>query len=1232
MINELKKLLEEFNSDIDNENKKHPFTQKKMLIQKHSKEVYEIFYSLLNTSENDKEISHESIKNTFVLIWNRVQGTTLSYTALPEAAVTKFLIKVACKLLKEDDKDSYSLVEIIQLLMPTLLFGENPEIYKPAAWGFNSGSASRISAIAFQDENDKEADVIKFLKTHIISDCGTYIIPLWVLNVLEKKDKDEPIPNYYYEPGATDNEWLSDSEFVRLGKHNLLTKSIVESYGRMQEYKQDKTNLLGQLNILLNSLHYNSVSGVGKEEIAGATAELSIRRFFEYYNVLCEKISFSLDDKLKHELGMLRKCIGEYSSGEAPIALIQTCMAARKSSLQKTMMGKESYLAGIGLGKNEISEVIENTKKKLQISLDELNQAIETGSVNGCDHLPLTRKILDIYGFNLHGCRFEELIDIINDLSEEDIRILLDDFSYVKSWSYTIGTLDNIIKLFRELTPVKIDVLCGYMAGRLNKILNKKEDYYFLISSFLDPNVQEVIVRNFVNKENVLNNVGSEKGLMEMLVQSTQAFDVVWRQFTQSEKIQILNTKNSDSGNTLLHDSINNANTLKLILKFLADNDMINTFIVLNLNKNNLLHCAASNAESLKMLLQCLPQKDHLNAIKAQNRDQDTVLHLAMSDVESLKILLEFIPSPSLLELIKIENRRSETPISIACKKTENFKIILAKLSEKDRMELINPFIREDKKNIFKTYLNDNPDKIQLLLNLFPPNERINIVTTQFEDGQTLFDLCAQDFDALKFLLQELPKNERLRVLTLQTKYSLSTIFHRVINSPPKLQILFDALTEQEYLKVLEIKNKYSFSLVEYALTHHLDSFKYIVERTPKDHLLRIIENINAEHFNSLDEVTFRVLGDLYLSSDRSDCNFLSAIDITKFPQLAELKNRLVVESKNRQELKFLPRGNDCLLRVASIPETLTKILRYLPEKDHLERMKAKDKKGNTVLHLAMSNTESLKIILKFIPKNLLLELIKIQNMEYETPISLACQNSENVDIILAHLSENERMELMSPIDRKNEKNIFKIYLSDNPDKIQSLLNLFPPNKRSDIVATQFEDGQTPFHLCAQAPDALRYLLQQLPKNERLRVLTLQTKYSCSTVFHMALGSNDALKILFEELTEQEYLKVLRMGDKYSGSLVECALKSRLNLRSFKYIVEHTPKDHLLRIIERIKSESFNSLDEVTFRLLGDLFLSSDRSAPNFVSAINVQKFPQLAELKNRLESKVNPQPQFGVS
>jgi hypothetical protein len=457
----LEAMLQKFSSSIGpEEGNVNPLsTMKQALVTKYRGLVHQSFVRVLSTEPNDNPrcVDFDVIGRTLAELWQLVQGSMLTYTARPEDTSTLFLVQVAYEALAQHlSSGSPSLVAVIKLLMPTLQLEED-DLLVPENFGCQLSNAA-ITKPGFkknQTKKQKITTVIDFLKTHFLADNNRYLIPLWALNRLSD-NSEESIPNFYYQ-NSDDPTKLTPSECTRLSEHNPLTQSVNETVQRLNGYYQDKSSLLGQLYLLSKSLFFNSIHGIGTEYLSGTTAELSIRRFFDYYNTLDpNEVAPVLTPELEQQLMKLRHCIAQYRPGEPTIEEIDTCMATRREQLLQAINGHEGQLAKITSSEANISHLIERDQRLLKQQLITLNQAVENNAIAGYERLPINKQLIDHLEIDCTVQNFESLADLTLELSSTELPTIITPAD-VANWSEQIASLENLVLL---LLTGESQVLC----------------------------------------------------------------------------------------------------------------------------------------------------------------------------------------------------------------------------------------------------------------------------------------------------------------------------------------------------------------------------------------------------------------------------------------------------------------------------------------------------------------------------------------------------------------------------------------------------------------------------------------------------------------------------------------------------------------------------------------------------------------------------------------------------
>ena len=126
------------------------------------------------------------------------------------------------------------------------------------------------------------------------------------------------------------------------------------------------------------------------------------------------------------------------------------------------------------------------------------------------------------------------------------------------------------------------------------------------------------------------------------------------------------------------------------------------------------------NAECFIALLNSLPEELRLDAVKKRLYDDQTILHLAVKDVTCLRAILDCLPAHQRVEAIESKNKQEETVLHCA----------------------------------------HHPDCLDMLLNVYPEDERLEALTLEALTGCKLYDALRRD-DLLSIVVHNLPLGDQ---------------------------------------------------------------------------------------------------------------------------------------------------------------------------------------------------------------------------------------------------------------------------------------------------------------------------------------------------------------------------------------------------------------------------------------------------------------------------------------
>lgn len=246
-----------------NDSIEHAQTFKKRLNESYLQKLSSELLLLINTYPHyhDRKTALTSFLSSH---WQKIKNTNLSYTALPEHPATQLLITIAKRLSLQDNKTP------IEILMPGVITESISEHYL----------------------NLDKLELSVLLKSHILASNQHYLLPIKLLLTatdpnISPSQISQQLPNPYYDYANAGQPYLCETELRHLYHHSEMTLQLHDSHQQYLATVTDKSNLLGQLNILCQMLSvYGAQGGFGSEEDAAANAYPAIMSFMNFYTEL----------------------------------------------------------------------------------------------------------------------------------------------------------------------------------------------------------------------------------------------------------------------------------------------------------------------------------------------------------------------------------------------------------------------------------------------------------------------------------------------------------------------------------------------------------------------------------------------------------------------------------------------------------------------------------------------------------------------------------------------------------------------------------------------------------------------------------------------------------------------------------------------------------------------------------------------------------------------------------
>tara|TARA_R110002110_G_scaffold390102_1_gene602938 strand:- start:3981 stop:7088 length:3108 start_codon:yes stop_codon:yes gene_type:complete len=411
-----------------------------------------LFINLAEASQEDDP--NTAIEKILKENWDLISGTCLSYTALPEDESTLLLCDIAEHIGEQNGKPA------LKVLIPTIAITSIHDDY-PDLVGNDS------------------PDIRDTLKTHILSQSGTYLIPLLVLGKLTVPwNPSSKLPNYYYDYASMldDDAFIRESEYQRLLTHSKHTQDLSTSKENYEDFLNDKSSLLGHLNTLSKHLRFNSASGIGQEENAGEGAYNAILRFNEYYSLLTDAQKSSIPEAVKSEVVKLLNLSSDATVNHNATENLETCIATRESALNESVKENEVTLIAIGISDQNKQVLLEETKRQFSAHQEKLITDIQQGEYStGRDPLGITHKLLkalDITSTIDSSAEFQDFLSLsaadIKEVAESNNNVrqgIVAQFNTIESFVMFCATATNLECLQALLSVVGNEVL-GKLARR----------------------------------------------------------------------------------------------------------------------------------------------------------------------------------------------------------------------------------------------------------------------------------------------------------------------------------------------------------------------------------------------------------------------------------------------------------------------------------------------------------------------------------------------------------------------------------------------------------------------------------------------------------------------------------------------------------------------------------------------------------------------------------------------
>jgi hypothetical protein len=402
----------------------------------------------------------ESLKTLLRSNWELINGTLLSYTALPYNDITELFCDIALFVAQYKNQSLGSEdtpVEVVELLMPTVAVDSTLPHKHPNLSSFWDEQSQRWQCV----------DIMQILKTHLLGRQGLYLIPIKLVTELDPQTPQK-LMNYYYDMDVHSPKMtvLNEEEFQRLKEHSTLTLDVFANLEAYNNYANGEHHLLGQLNLLLRHLRLNSVQGIGTEKIAGEGTYAAIYNFMETYERLSPEKIETVPPKVREAIRLIKAHAARDTDTLKEMGSSNSCISILRNRLQSGMEGHEAVLSGITLDKNDQDSLLADKKENLNHSIQYAAHFIDSRQELECsDRLGISSTLLTALGvdfkietlddFSLVSA--DEMIELFRNKSEAEILAVVNLFSHSDDFAFfLINNTDNKASAFLTLFGVSI--------------------------------------------------------------------------------------------------------------------------------------------------------------------------------------------------------------------------------------------------------------------------------------------------------------------------------------------------------------------------------------------------------------------------------------------------------------------------------------------------------------------------------------------------------------------------------------------------------------------------------------------------------------------------------------------------------------------------------------------------------------------------------------------------------
>jgi len=549
--------------------------------------------------------------------WALINGTFLSYTALPKEEMTNLFITIAQWVAEEKNqylRKNECLLHPLKLMMPTISVESIRKDY---------------------DELGPDSDISTVLQTHILGNGGLYLLPVKLVTEIELSTQSTKLCNPYYDYASHPEQaaYLNSEEYLRLIGHSTLTQAVLDTKQDYDLWTNDSSNFLGQLTLLCQQLSFNDVSGIGTEKSAAGGAYSAIIYFMEYFNKLDDGEKEKIPNPLKQKINNLLGLITDPKKNDDATTRMETCVFMHRIDIINAMSNHESILSQISLSSLKKQPLIEEAKTHFQTAKNNLNTAlISNDYVTGYDRLCFNFQLLTALKVPLNVSSLADL-DFIKNLNTTEMTYACQHTDLPHQIIKQLTTIENLVIFFMELPAEnRTTFLNETVVALVQQLIISPDDLRVLLVNLSAE--QRLIIwsalhdqlRTTITKAREfsywLENLDSEsrtevyaimKNTLPDMITSNSDFTKMFRYLTPEQRTEVYEAmknrlpRRMQSLLNKLFDSLNtiqSAEQFRYLLQYLAEEQRTIIFGALQKRLPNLIHSANDFNTILEYLTQ----------------------------------------------------------------------------------------------------------------------------------------------------------------------------------------------------------------------------------------------------------------------------------------------------------------------------------------------------------------------------------------------------------------------------------------------------------------------------------------------------------------------------------------------------------------------------------------------------------------------------------------------------